>query len=25
MVNLSYFDNRVCEWDPEAMKLKAKA
>jgi predicted dehydrogenase len=25
MVNLSYFDNRICEWDPEAMKLKARA
>jgi hypothetical protein len=25
MVNVSYFENRVCEWDPEAMKLKAKA
>jgi predicted dehydrogenase len=25
MVNLSYFDNRICEWDPEEMKLKAKA
>jgi predicted dehydrogenase len=25
MVNVSYFDNRICEWDPEAMKLKTKA
>jgi len=25
MANVSYFENRVCEWDPEAMKLKAKA
>jgi predicted dehydrogenase len=25
MVNLSYFDNRICEWDPESMKLKTKA
>ncbi len=25
MVNVSYFEKRICEWDPEAMKLKAKA
>jgi predicted dehydrogenase len=22
MANISYFDNRICEWDAEAMKLK---
>jgi hypothetical protein len=22
MANVSYFDNRICEWDAEAMKLK---
>jgi predicted dehydrogenase len=25
MANISFFDNRICEWDAVAMKLKAKA
>ena len=25
MANISYFEKRVCEWDPETMKLKANA
>jgi hypothetical protein len=25
MANVSFFENRICEWDAEAMKLKAKA
>jgi predicted dehydrogenase len=25
MANVSYFEKRICEWDPQAMKLKATA
>jgi predicted dehydrogenase len=25
LANISYFEKRVCEWDPEAMKMKVRA